>query len=148
MTFRINSLGLVVVLWQIIVPTHVLRKFLFICVYLRSCLWHLALDMWLGQCIRDTWLFFLCFHENCLSVVITSCIWDVVITLCFRGASVGSTLLTLAFPCINGVTKVTQHHLCGYGHPKFYGWAARFNPSYVDFFSGLSARSPFALDWD
>ncbi len=64
---------------------------------------------------------FLCFHENCLSVVITSRVWDVVITLCFHGASVGSTLLTLAFPCINGVTEVTQHHLHGYGHPKFYG---------------------------
>jgi hypothetical protein len=64
---------------------------------------------------------FLCFHENCFLVVIISCIWDVVITLYFCGANVGSTLLTLAFPCINGVTKVTQHHLRGHGHPKFYG---------------------------
>jgi hypothetical protein len=28
-------------------------------------------------------------------------------------------LLTLAFPCINGVTEVTQYHLRGYGHPNF-----------------------------
>ncbi len=60
-----------------------------------------------------------CFRENCLSVVIFSCIWDVVIILCICGASGGSTLLTLAFPVINGATKVTQHHLCGYGHPNF-----------------------------
>jgi hypothetical protein len=56
---------------------------------------------------------------NCLLVVIISRIWDVVIILCFHGASDGSTLLTLAFPCINGATKVTQHHLHGYGHPNF-----------------------------
>jgi hypothetical protein len=57
--------------------------------------------------------------KNCLLVVIISHVWDVVIILCFPGASGGSTLLTLAFPCINGVTKVTQHHLSGYGHPNF-----------------------------
>jgi hypothetical protein len=56
---------------------------------------------------------------NCLLVVIISRIWDAVIILCFRGASGGSTLLTLAFPCINGATKVTQNHLRGYGHPIF-----------------------------
>jgi hypothetical protein len=48
--------------------------------------------------------------KNCLSVVIISCFWDVVFILCFCGASGGSTLLTLAFPSINGVTKATQHH--------------------------------------
>jgi hypothetical protein len=26
----------------------------------------------------------------------------------------------LAFPCNDGVTKVTQHHLHGYGHPNFW----------------------------
>jgi hypothetical protein len=57
--------------------------------------------------------------KNCLSAVIISHVWDVVIILCFCGASGGSTLLTLAFSCINGVTKVTQHHLRGYGHPNF-----------------------------
>ena len=65
-----------------------------------------------------TWLF--AFMKNCLTVVIISCVWDVVFILCFRGASGGSTLLTLAFPCNNGVTKVTQHHLHGYGHPNFW----------------------------
>jgi hypothetical protein len=59
--------------------------------------------------------------KNCFLVVIISHVWDVVFILCFRGASGGSTLLTLAFIIINGVTKATQHHLHGYGHPKFYG---------------------------
>jgi hypothetical protein len=63
-----------------------------------------------------TWL--LAFMKNCLTVVIISCVWDVVFILCFCGVSGGSTLLTLAFPCNNGVTKVTQH-LHGYGHPNF-----------------------------
>jgi hypothetical protein len=57
--------------------------------------------------------------KNCLSVVIISRVWDVVFILCFCGASGGSTLLTLAFPSINGVTEATQHHLHGYGHPIF-----------------------------
>jgi hypothetical protein len=57
--------------------------------------------------------------KNCLSVVIISRVWDVVFIICFRGASGGSTLLTLAFLSINGVTKATQHHLHGYGHPIF-----------------------------
>ncbi len=56
--------------------------------------------------------------KNCLSVVIISRVCNLVIILCFRGASGGSTLLTLAFPCINGATKVTQYHLHGYGHPN------------------------------
>jgi hypothetical protein len=76
--------------------------------------------------------------KNCLSVVIISRVWDVVFILCFCGASGGSTLLTLAFPSINGVTKATQHHLHGYGHPNFFGCAVRFNLWYVDFISGLS----------
>jgi hypothetical protein len=59
--------------------------------------------------------------------------------MCFCGASGGSTLLTLAFPCINGVTKVIQHHMRGYGHPNFFCCAVRFNPWYVDFISGLSS---------
>jgi hypothetical protein len=59
------------------------------------------------------------FMKNCLSVVIISHVWDVVFILCISGASGGSTLITLAFHCINGVTKVTQHHMCGYGHPSF-----------------------------
>jgi hypothetical protein len=71
-------------------------------------------------------------------VVIISRIWDVVFILCFCGASGGSTLLTLAFPSINGVTKATQHHLHGYGHPNFSGCAVHFNLWYVDFISGLS----------
>ncbi len=58
--------------------------------------------------------------KNYLSVVIISCVWDVVFILCFCGASGGSTLLTLAFPCISGVTEVTQHHMRGYGHPHFF----------------------------
>jgi hypothetical protein len=96
-----------------------LRKSSFICIYLRLCLWHLALDTRVGQSIRDIWLFF-AFMKNCLLVVTISHVWDVIIFLCFCGASGGATLLTLAFPCINGVTKVTQHHLCGYGHPNFW----------------------------
>jgi hypothetical protein len=62
-----------------------------------------------------------CFHEKLPSVVIISCVWDVVFILCFCGASGGSTLLILAFPSINEVTEATQHHLHGYGYPKFYG---------------------------
>jgi hypothetical protein len=77
--------------------------------------------------------------KNCLSVVIISCVWDVVFIICFRGASGGSTLLTLAFPCINGVTEVTQHHVRGYGHPYFLCCTVRFNPWCVDFISGLSS---------
>jgi hypothetical protein len=53
-------------------------------------------------------------------MVIISRIWDVVIIRCFCGASGGSTLLTLAFPCINGATELTQHHLRGYDHPIFW----------------------------
>ncbi len=71
-------------------------------------------------------------------MVIFSHVWDVVVILCFCGASGGSTLLTLAFPSINGVTKATQNHLHGYGHPNFSGWAVPFIPWYVDFISGLS----------
>ena len=79
-------------------------------------------------------------------MVIISCIWDVVLIVCFCGASGGSTLLTLAFPCINGVTKVTQHHMRGYGHPNFFGCTVRFNPWCVDFISGLgSVRINLAL---
>jgi hypothetical protein len=63
---------------------------------------------------------FFAFMKNCLLVVIISRVWGVIIILCFRGAIGGSTLLTLAFPCINGVTEVTQHHLHGYGHPNFW----------------------------
>jgi hypothetical protein len=60
------------------------------------------------------------FHENCLLVVMISCIQDVTILLCFCGVIGGSTLITLANPCINGATEVTQHHLRGYGHPNFW----------------------------
>jgi hypothetical protein len=56
----------------------------------------------------------------CLSVVIISRIWDVVIIHLIGGASGGSTLLTLAFLSINGATEVTQHHLRRYGHPNFW----------------------------
>ncbi len=80
-----------------------------------------------------------CFHEKLPFGGIISCVWDVVFILCFCGASGGSTLLTLAFPGINGATKATQHHLRGYGHPNFSGCAVRFNPWYVDFISGLSS---------
>jgi hypothetical protein len=76
--------------------------------------------------------------KNCLLVVIISRVWDVVFILCFCGAIGGSTLLTLAFASINGVTKATQQHLHGYGHPIFSGCAVRFNLWYVDFISGLS----------
>jgi hypothetical protein len=62
----------------------------------------------------------LCFHENCLLVVIISRVWDVTVLFCFCGAIGGSTLITLVIPCINGATKVTQHHLCGYGHPTIW----------------------------
>ncbi len=87
------------------------------------------------------------FMKNCLSVVIISCIWDEVFILCFRGASGGSTLLTLAFPNINGVTEATHHHLHGYGHPNFSGCAVCFNPCYVDFISGLSFCENQPLIW-
>ncbi len=53
-------------------------------------------------------------------MVIISRVWDVVIILCFHGASGGLTLLTLLFHCIYGATEVTQHHLHGYGHPIFW----------------------------
>ncbi len=67
----------------------------------------------------DTGLCF-CFHEYCLLVVIISCFWGVSIIVCFHGAIGGSTLFTLAIPCINGAIKVTQDHLHGYGHPNFW----------------------------
>ncbi len=62
----------------------------------------------------------LCFHEKCSLVVIISHAWDVTIILCSCGAIGGSTLFTLAIPCIYGATKVTQHHQLGYGHPNFW----------------------------
>jgi hypothetical protein len=58
--------------------------------------------------------------KNCLLVDIISHIWDVVIILCFCGVIGDSTLLTLAFPCIIGATKMTQHQLHGYGYPNFW----------------------------
>ncbi len=61
-------------------------------------------------------------------MVIISCVWDVVFILCFCGASGGSTLLTFAFPCINGVTEVTQHHLRGYGHPNLFWLRCALKP--------------------
>jgi hypothetical protein len=67
-----------------------------------------------GWSIYQGYLTVFCFHENCLLVVMISCIWDVVIIICFCGASGGSTLLTFAFPCIDGVTAATQHHLHRY----------------------------------
>jgi hypothetical protein len=85
--------------------------------------------------------------KNCFSVVIIRCIWDVVFILCLCGASGGSTLLTLAFPCIDEVTEATQHHLHEYGHPNFSGCAVRFNPCYVDFVSGLSFYENQSLIW-
>jgi hypothetical protein len=57
--------------------------------------------------------------KKCLLVVIISHVWDVVIILCFCGVNGGSTLLTLAFPCIDGATNVTQHYLSKCGHPNF-----------------------------
>jgi hypothetical protein len=77
--------------------------------------------------------------KNCLSVVIISRVWDVVFIICFCEASGGSTLLTVAFPCTNGVTEVTQHHVRGYGHPNIFFCTVRFNPWCVDFISGLSS---------
>jgi hypothetical protein len=59
--------------------------------------------------------------KNCLLVVIIVLIWDVVIILGFCGASSGSTLLTLAFSCIDRANEVTQHHLHRHGHPNFLG---------------------------
>ncbi len=83
----------------------------------------------------DIWL--CCyFHEYCLSVVIMSCIWNVTNLLCFCGAIAGSTLIPLVIPCINLATKMTQHHLCGYGCPDF-GCAVRFNPWYAKFILGI-----------
>jgi hypothetical protein len=84
----------------------------------------------------DTQLLF-CFHEYCLSVVIIGHFWDVTIILCCCGANGGSTLFTLACPCINGATKVTQYHLHGYRHPNLL--VAHFNHWHVDFISGLSS---------
>jgi hypothetical protein len=63
---------------------------------------------------------FIAFMKTYLLVVIFTRIWDVVIILCFCGVINDSTLLTLAFPCINGATEGTQHHLRGYGHPTFW----------------------------
>jgi hypothetical protein len=60
------------------------------------------------------------FHEYRLLVVIIIRIWDVTIIRCFCGAIGCSTLFILAFPCINGATEVSQHHLHGYGHPNFW----------------------------
>jgi hypothetical protein len=74
--------------------------------------------------------------KNFLLVVIISRIWDVVFILRFCETSGGSTLLTFAFPSINGVTAATQHHLHGYGHPNVSGCAMHFNLWYVDFISG------------
>jgi hypothetical protein len=71
-------------------------------------------------------------------VIIISRVWDVTVILCFCEAIGGSTLITLTIPCINGATKVTQHHLHGYGQPTF-GCAVRFNPWYKHFISGLSS---------
>jgi hypothetical protein len=82
---------------------------------------------------------FFAFMKNCLLVVIICRAWDMVFILGFCGASGGSTLLTLAFPCINVVTEVTQHHLHGYGYPIFFGCAVHFNHWCVDFISGLSS---------
>ncbi len=69
--------------------------------------------------VLNRYLTALCFHENCLLVVIISCVGDVTIFLCFCGAIGVSTLFTLGNPCIIGATKMTQH-LRGYGHLDFW----------------------------
>ncbi len=81
---------------------------------------------------------FFAFMKNCLLVVVISCIWDVVFILCFCGASGGSTLLTLAFPCINGVTGDSASSAQIWSS-QIFGCTVRFNPWYVDFISGLSS---------
>ncbi len=60
-----------------------------------------------------------------------SCILDVTILLYICRAVGGSTLITLAIPCINGATGVTQHHLHGYG------CTVCFNFWYVNLITGL-----------
>ncbi len=60
------------------------------------------------------------------------------ISFVFHRAIGGSTLSALAFPCINGATKVTQHRHVEMVIPIF-GCAVRFNPWCVDFISGLSS---------
>ncbi len=79
-------------------------------------------------------------------MVIISCIWDVVIVLCFHGAIGGSTLLALAFPCINGATKVTQHSR-GNGHPNFCIKLEQSYVSYHDNFLHLktTCKGPYKL---
>jgi hypothetical protein len=85
--------------------------------------------------------------KNCLLVFIISHIWDVVIILCFCGASGGSTLLILAFPCINGAPKVTQH-ICMEMVIPIIGCTVCFNPCYVDFISGPSScKNRPLLSW-
>jgi hypothetical protein len=99
-----------------------------------NSIWHLTRRLVNVLCRYSTaW----CIHKNCLLVVIISRIWDVAILVCFFGANGGSTLITLAIPCIYEATEVTQHHLCGYGGVSTSGCTVRFNPWYKNFISGL-----------
>ncbi len=89
-----------------------MKKFSFTWVYFRLCSCcnheHLAFDTGVGHCMYRCSTA-LCYHENCLLVFITSCVWDVTILRCFCGVIGGSTLITLAIPCINWATKVTKY---------------------------------------
>jgi hypothetical protein len=61
-----------------------------------------------------------CFHEYCLLAVIISCIWDVTIILLVFWSQWWLINIHIGKSLINGATEVTQHHLCGYGHPAFW----------------------------
>ncbi len=86
---------------------------MYTCAYACS-IWHQTRGLVNVSGIPDCFFAFMKTAFRWLSLVH---VWDVIIIICFRGASGGSTPLTLAFHCIDGVTKVTQHHLHGYGHP-------------------------------
>ncbi len=116
MTLGHTSLGLVMVLFLVIVPTLAFQK-VFIYLHILA-LMLVAFGILVN--VSEIPDFFFAFMENCLLVVITSHVWDVVFILCFCGAIGGSTLFTLPFSCItNGATKVAQHLLHRYGHTNF-----------------------------
>ncbi len=95
--------------------------------------WHLTRGLVNESC---RYLTVLCFHENCLSVVIISCVWDVTILLCFCRAIGGSTQSHWQFLALMELPR-QLNIICVNMGIRTFGCAVRFNHWYKNFTSGL-----------
>ena len=108
MTLGFTSLGLVLVLMNLVPTPLLLRKLSFIaytCSYayvVITNLWHLTRGLVTVSC---RYLTVFCFHENRQLVVIISCFWDDL-----------SPLFLWCQLWLNTIHVGETSHLCGYGH--------------------------------